>query len=111
MLLLWVLLLFSGLVLLLTPLPSWAQNDVQNPSEETPVVDRHTVQVGETLSAIALRYALTLEELMAYNGITDPDEIVVGQVLTLPPGSVLQPEPTPLPVHEVQAGETLSQIA
>lgn len=74
-------------------------------------ITTHTVAVGETLSLIALRYDISVEALMAINAITDPDSIYIGQELALPPGTELQPAPTPLPTHEVQPGETLSGIA
>ncbi len=44
----------------------------------------HTVASGENLYRIALKYGLTWEELASYNGITNPDAIVVGQVLNIP---------------------------
>lgn len=44
----------------------------------------YTVQAGDTLFRIALRYGLTVEELAAYNGITNPDTIAVGQVIRIP---------------------------
>ncbi len=40
-----------------------------------------TVAPGDTLSGIAARYGLTAAELMAVNGLTDPDSLQVGQVL------------------------------
>lgn len=40
-----------------------------------------TVGPGDTLSAIAARYGLTAAELMAINGLEDPDSLQVGQVL------------------------------
>lgn len=40
-----------------------------------------TVAPGDTLSAIAARYGLTAAELMAINGLADPDSLQVGQML------------------------------
>lgn len=71
----------------------------------------HTVQSGETLSMIAQEYGVSLAELMALNGITDPDDIIVGQELLLPATAQIQPTDAPLAVHVVRAGETLSEIA
>lgn len=45
---------------------------------------RHTVAAGESLSAIAQQYGVTMSELMAFNDITDPNKILVGQVLLIP---------------------------
>src|SRR4051812_29766357 len=44
----------------------------------------YTVQPGENLFRIALRYGLTAEALAAANGITDPTKIYAGQVLIIP---------------------------
>src|ERR1700716_4153064 len=47
----------------------------------------HTVQPGENLFRIALRYGTTVEALAAANQITDPTHITVGQVLVIPGGA------------------------
>jgi len=44
----------------------------------------HLIQRGETLSQIAERYGITTMALQAANGISDPDNIFVGQRLTIP---------------------------
>lgn len=45
---------------------------------------QHVVQSGENLFRIALRYGLTYQELARYNGISDPNSIVAGQVIRIP---------------------------
>ncbi len=70
----------------------------------------YTVQRGDTLSAIARRYGVTTAQLMALNGISNPDRIYTGQVLKIPAGSAGAPQGTGR-THVVQAGETLYQIA
>jgi len=45
----------------------------------------HVVQPGENLFRIALGYGMTANELAAYNGISDPTLIFVGQVIRIPP--------------------------
>ena len=73
----------------------------------------HTVQAGETLSEIAKLYDVPMADLMALNGIPNPDAIYTGQVLELPAG-VSAATPTPeagVRTHTVQPGETLSEIA
>jgi LysM repeat protein len=44
----------------------------------------HTVSPGETLFSIAMRYGTSAETLAAANGLYNPNEIFVGQVLYLP---------------------------
>lgn len=44
----------------------------------------HTVKSGENLFRIALSYGLKWEKVAAYNGITDPNSISVGQVIRIP---------------------------
>jgi LysM repeat protein len=52
----------------------------------TPVPTQRTyvVQEGDTLAAIAQQFGTTVEALQTANGIEDPDEIVIGQVLVIP---------------------------
>jgi len=44
----------------------------------------YTVAQGDTLAGIAERFGTTVAALQAANGIDDPDEIVIGQVLVIP---------------------------
>ncbi len=44
----------------------------------------HIVQRGETLYSIARKYGITPESLAQANGLTDPNRLVVGQVLVIP---------------------------
>ena len=53
----------------------------------------HTVQTGENLFRIALRYGMTVETLAAANGITDPARIYAGQVLVIPDGTAVDAVP------------------
>lgn len=46
----------------------------------------YTVKKGDTLSHIAIAYNTTVAKLVEWNDITDPDYIVVGQVLTVEGG-------------------------
>jgi LysM repeat protein len=45
----------------------------------------YTVKRGDNLYRIALAFGLTYQQLAAYNGISDPDDIYAGQVLRIPP--------------------------
>jgi LysM repeat protein len=44
----------------------------------------HTVKSGENLFRIALAYNLSWQEVAAYNGITQPNQLVIGQVIRIP---------------------------
>ena len=72
---------------------------------------RHTVRAGDTLYAIALRYGVTVQQIVAANKITNPSLIRVGQVLTIPTRSQTTPPPTNPVKYTVKAGDTLYRIA
>lgn len=44
----------------------------------------HTVQAGETLYGIAVKYGVTVQAIMRANNLTNPDFIRTGQVLVIP---------------------------
>lgn len=50
----------------------------------TPTPHTYTVQGGDSLFSIARDLGIDLDTLMAVNGLTDPDRLDVGQVLTIP---------------------------
>lgn len=100
------LLIFCLSATIITAPPLLAQGETD---DETGLI--HLVEPGETLSEIAKAYGISLAELMVENGITDADAIDEGQELRLPPAAQPQPTPAPLPIHVVQSGETLSEIA
>lgn len=47
----------------------------------------YTVKYGDTLSSIAEKYGTTYQTLSAYNGISNPNKISVGQKIKIPVGS------------------------
>jgi tyrosinase len=68
---------------------------------------RYIVRSGDTFSAIAARFGVTLAALEAANPqIADPNHIFPGQVITIPGSS-----PATGPAYVVQAGDTLTAIA
>ncbi len=72
----------------------------------------HVVKRGETLSSIGRRYGVNVRELAAYNNISNPDRIWVGQVLRIPPASrptVTPPRPTPTSVLPCPCEEIVIQ--
>jgi LysM repeat protein len=108
-----------------TPLPPTPTPTITNtpepsltPTPEGPLT--YIVEAGDTLSSIADQFEIDVLLLMAYNGISDANQLFVNDELTIPlPGSEL-PTPTPLPENllpgqEIQymvlPGDTLETIA
>ncbi|MGD8462480.1 MAG: LysM peptidoglycan-binding domain-containing protein [Anaerolineae bacterium] len=50
----------------------------------TPPPQVYTVQAGDTLSSISRKFGIDLDELIAINGITNPNLLQVGQQLQVP---------------------------
>jgi tyrosinase len=68
---------------------------------------KYIVQQGDTLTAIATRFGVSLAALIAANPqITNPNLIFPGQIITIPGQS-----PAPGPAYVVQQGDTLTAIA
>ena len=62
----------------------------------------HTVQSGDTLTRIAARYGLQVDDVAAANGITDLNVIELGQTLLIPIASATPAEQLPWPFTEVE---------
>src|SRR4029453_14000178 len=74
--------------------------------EEGAMMARYIVRSGDTFSAIASRFGMTLAALEAANPqIADPNRIFPGQVITIPARS-----PAPGPPYVGQPGEPLPAI-
>lgn len=76
----------------------------------------YTVKPGDTMGAIALELDVSADELMAANGLSDPDTLSAGQVLIVPtseasssssPRASETPAPTAVPT---QSGEDAPQV-
>ena len=76
------------------PQDLWAGSRIQVPITRTttaaapkPAVNKsatqHKVQSGETLSVIADRYGVSMQNLIALNGISNPNQVEVGRTLKL----------------------------
>lgn len=86
------------------------------PPTPTPITE-YTIQEGQTIWEVAVTHGLTVDQLLAYNGLTREDVILPGTVLRLippeegvespetPAAPVASPEvsPTPAPAQEVAA--------
>jgi LysM repeat protein len=87
----------------------------------SPDATTYTVVAGDTLSAIAQRYNLTLDQLLALNpGLTRESVIQVGQVIavsgqapsaTAAPTATPQPSPTLAPTEAPTVGATAATTA
>jgi LysM repeat protein len=61
-----------------SPGPASTPTPAENPAT-------YVVQEGDTLYAIALRFDVELDDLIALNGLSDPNDIQTGQELQIPP--------------------------
>ena len=71
----------------LSPVPdSLAFVPTQNPANSVAPVESgaHIVQIGDTLTGIAVSYGTSVETLMQINELPNPDSLYVGQVINLP---------------------------
>ena len=53
----------------------------------------HQVQPGDSLSSIADRYGVSMQRLIAINGISNPNQVMAGSTLTLRAASKPKPKP------------------
>lgn len=110
--------LIVGLLILLSGhLPSLESTQAQTVQPQPPEEFIYTVQPGDTLVGIALRYNLSVAQIVLANHLTNLNLIFPGQKLVL--SRVTAPNtPTPQsdhtdsnPTHIIQPGETLFTIA
>ncbi len=99
-----LLLLFGWVALAQTSTPAHAQ---------TPGAQTYTVVPGDTLGQIATRYGVSLDALVAANGIVDPNQLEVGQVLTIPSAASAAPGLAlgETAVVRARPGDTLAGVA
>lgn len=71
----------------------------------------YTVQSGDTLSGIASQYGTSYEVLAQLNGISNPNDIYVGQTIRLAGSSSTNYSGNSNGAYTVQSGDTLSGIA
>jgi len=91
-----------------TPTTDTTQTETKT-EPQAPTTTTYTVRSGDTLSAIASRYGTTVAAISAANGISNPNLIAVGQVLTIPSSSTTTTTTTTTTGHgteEVAVNET-----
>lgn len=79
----------------------------------------YTVKEGDTVSAIAAQYGLSMDAVLAQNGLSATDHIMIGQVLQIPSVGTSTDTSTVSTVststvsssYTVQSGDTLTSIA
>jgi LysM repeat protein len=118
--------IFAGQRLIIPPREQPTAQPTSPPAQPTapptPAAETqyHVIQWGESLSAIAARYGLTMRQLMDLNNINNPNLIYAGQRLVISTGAApVSGGDSNLPItirpsgiqHVVQPGERLSGIA
>ena len=88
----------DGLVTAETPLPS-------------PTPFTYSVQTGDTMSSIALKFGVSIDDLQAANPQISPNAMSVGQVLNIPsspdnPSGEPTPTPAPFTVQQIECYPT-----
>jgi flagellum-specific peptidoglycan hydrolase FlgJ len=63
----------------------------------------YTVESGDSVRSIAQQFGVTNETIIWQNDLSDPDYVMIGQVLEILPFSGL--------IHEVRPGDTLASVA
>ena len=66
----------------------------------TDVPPLHVVQPGETLGSISEFYEVPLDDILAANGLTNPNVIAVGQLLEIPINGLVVPTAIPEPTED-----------
>ena len=114
-----------------TPAPAPTPTTSSTTPPPTTGQTTYTIEAGDTLSRIALRFGVSLAELQQANSIANANYIYVGQVLTIPGTGTVNPQPTATPApaqptatatatpppstgsttYIVQRGDTLAGIA
>lgn len=101
--------LLTGLVLLPLFIAGCATNspapitDIHSSTPSTPTSTggtgaSYTVLAGDTLFKIAQQHGVTVQDIAQRNGITDPSQLRVGQVLTIGQGTAVAVAPPQAPV-------------
>lgn len=79
-------------------------------SFETPIPTAtpftYTVEAGDNMSSIALKFGVSLDELLAANPEVSPNAMSVGTVIQIPsnpanPSGISTPSPVPVPVKQI----------
>jgi len=80
----------------------------------TPTPFTYTIQAGDTMSEIAEKYHVSLDDLIAANSNVSPNSMSVGQTLLIPsnpsnPDNASTPTPVPASVKQIQCYPTVDR--
>lgn len=95
-----------------TPTETVTPEDTPEPTPtDAPVYTDYKVRAGDTLGGISARFNLSIDELMKFNNLTDPNSLQVGQVLKIPTqiANVAPPEKI-LPDSEIVYGPSFKNF-
>jgi GH25 family lysozyme M1 (1,4-beta-N-acetylmuramidase) len=67
-----------------SPIPAPVEQQVVIPPQPAPISVTYTIQSGDTLSAISIKYGITVDDIVQLNNIANPDMIFAGQVIHIP---------------------------
>ena len=74
--------------------PSTVPGQTTVPGDTVPGSQEYRIRNGDTISGIASRYGITIDELVDFNGWDSSRELIVqGEVILIPPNAVL-PDPS-----------------
>ncbi len=80
------------------------ENPIQAEPAETQMAElTYSVETGDTLGAIAVKFNITVAEILDANEIPNPDSLVIGQVLIIRRPLVALSTHTALPPDEIEA--------
>lgn len=93
---------------------------VKDTAQPTTKISTHTVQSGESLTSVANKYGMSVQDLAALNGLSVTDGILINQKLKVSgtpkvttqntQNNTAKPT-TPTTTYKVQSGDTLSMVA
>lgn len=78
-----------------TPAPTLTLPPAGETAAANPTPTIYVAKAGDTLGSIAQAYDVTVDEIMAANGLTDPNLLTVGQSLVIPLAGYVPPTATP----------------
>ena len=85
-------------------------NPTEQTSSKTSTQQIHVVKRGETLSGIASKYGVSVNNIKNWNNLSS-DKISIGQKLIINPTKQTSSKTETQQIHVVKSGETLSSIA